>query len=124
MWINPFPAEQGISKYLALRKIVLKRSLIFERHTKCLFGSYVEMNKDVIITNTNRVRTFTSILLSSTGNIQGTQKGFYIKTGAMKKCRTIRNMLMPQAVIKSVHDWENISARGEHQNRMLFFGTK
>ena len=61
------------------------------------------------------------ILLDPTGNIQGTQNVFDIKTGAIKKCCTIQNMPMPQAVMKYVYDWAKSSARKEHQNKMVFF---
>ena len=37
MWINSFPATQGISKKLSPQEIVLKQYLIFERHAKGLF---------------------------------------------------------------------------------------
>ena len=111
---------QVILKKLSQREIVLKRSLIFERHAKGLLGSYVEMKEDAIITNTSIGRTFPVILLVPTGIIKVTPKYFDIKTGVIKKCRTIRNLPMPQAVITSVHDWAKRSAREEHQNKMLF----
>ena len=38
MWINMFSSTQGISKNLYPHKIVLKQSIIFERHAKYLFG--------------------------------------------------------------------------------------
>ena len=69
-----FPATQGISKNLSLRKIVLKRCLIFERSDKGLFGLYAEMNKDAVIMNENCSQKFAGILLGPTVNIQGTQK--------------------------------------------------
>ena len=52
-----------------------------------------------------------AILLGPTGNIQGTQNIFEIQTGVIKKCRTIRNLPIPQAVIKSMHDWAKSSAQ-------------
>ena len=61
------------------------------------------MNKDAIITKTNQGRKFLGILLGLTRNIQGTQKRFIIKTGVIKKCRTIRNLPITQAVIESMH---------------------
>ena len=73
MQINSFLAAQGIYKKLSPRKIVLKRSLIFERNTKGFFVSYAETNKDTVIKNTKRSRKFTGILLGTTGNIHGTQ---------------------------------------------------
>ena len=100
--------------------IPVKRSLIFERHARGLFGAYVEANKDAVITNTNRGRTFPGILLGPTGNIQGTQKVSDVVTGAIKKCRTIRNLPMPQAIITKVHNWAKRSAHEEHLGKMVF----
>jgi len=58
--------------------------------------------------------------LGLTGNIQGTQKVFDVKTGAIKKCRTIRNMPMPQSIITTVHSWAKRSLREEHLRKMVF----
>ena len=43
-----------------------------------------------------------------------------VVTGAIKKCRTIRNMPMPQAIITTVHTWVKHSARDEHLGKMVF----
>ena len=40
----------------------------------------------------------------------------------INKCRTIRNLPMPQAVIQYVHDWANHSVRKEHLNKMVSLG--
>ena len=120
MWMNSFPARQGISKKLSPREIVMQRSLDFETHAKGLYGAYVEASEDAVVTNTNRARTFAGILLGPTGNIQGTQKVFDVSTGAIKKCRTLRMLPMPNSIIKAVHDWAKKSAREEHKNKMVF----
>ena len=120
IWIKYFPATQGISRKISPHEIVLERSLIFERDAKVIFGLYAETKKDAVITNKNRGRTFLGILLGTTVNIQGTQNFIDIKTGAIKKCRTIQNLPIPQAVIKFVHYWEKRSAREENRNKMEF----
>ena len=120
MLINSFHVTQSISKILSPSEIVLKQSLIFEKHAKGLFGSYVEINKQAVITNTNCGHKITGILLGPTGNIQGIQKVFDIRTGVIKKCRTIRNLPMPQAVIKSLRNWSKLSAHKKHQHNLVF----
>ena len=40
--------------------------------------------------------------------------------GVIKKCRTICNLPIPQAVIKSVYDWEKSSVREEHRHNIVF----
>ena len=104
MWINSFPAVQGISKILSPSEIVLNRSLIFERHSKDLFGLYIETNEDGFIKKSNRGWTFPVIILGPTGHIQGTQNVFMSKLTRQQNF-TGRNIPMPQAVIKYVHDW-------------------
>ena len=65
-------------------KIVLKQSLIFERHAKGLFGSYVETNEDYVVPNKNHGRKLSGISLDPTRNIQGTQNVFDIRTDVIK----------------------------------------
>ena len=102
---------QVISKEISPHEIVLKLSLIFERHAKGLFGSYFETNEEAVLTNRNCSRTFPRILLGPNGNIQGTPKTIDMRTSVIKKCIIIRILPMPQAVIKYVHDWGKCSAR-------------
>ena len=124
MWINTFPAKKGISKRLSPRKIVLRRSLDYKRHVRGPFEQCVEAHEDAVIMNTNRSRTYSGILLGPTGNIQGTQKVFDVKTGVIKKCRTIKAIPMPQDVIKTVHDWARRSAHNEYKNKLVFLNQK
>ena len=111
MLIKSFTTTQGVSKNVSPQKNVLKRSLIFEKYAKGIFGSYDEINKDTAIIDTNCGRALPGILLGLTGNIQGTLNIFDIKTGMIKKCCTICTLPMPQEGIKSLNDWAKRSAR-------------
>ena len=45
MWLNSYPAKQGIFKKLSPRKIVIKRSLIFERMREAYLGRTLKQMK-------------------------------------------------------------------------------
>ena len=77
----------------------------YKKHCKALFGSYVEAHDDHEITNDMTLRTHEAIALGPSGNIQGTQKVFCLKTGCILKRRKIIPFPMPERVIKKVNDW-------------------
>ena len=79
----------------------------------------VETNKETVIRKKNLPSIYRSSIRSDR-KYSRYAKSFDIKTGAIIKCRTIRNIPMPQAIIKSVYDWSKRSSRSEHQNEMVF----
>ena len=83
MWVITFPVTQGISKRLLPLEILKNQSLTFEKHAIGPFGQCLEANKDNVITNIDNLCTFLSIIIGPTGNIQGTQKVFDIRTGVI-----------------------------------------
>ena len=76
------------------RKIVLKRSLTFEKHAKGPFGSYFETNEDSVIINSNP-----GILLGPTRNIQGNQIVLDIKSGVIKNVAQFVTYLCPKKLL-------------------------
>ena len=81
---------------------------------------YVEASEDADVTNDMKSRTYSGIYLGTTGNIQGTHKVFDIKTGKVKKPRTISVFPMPDRVLKLVNQWGQRSQREEVQNKLEF----
>ncbi len=67
------------------------------------FGQYVEANLDFNITNKMVSCTFAAVYLGPKGNIQGTKKVFDLKTGAVKKVRTVKSFPLPTCVIELVN---------------------
>ncbi len=45
---------------------------------------------------------------------------FDIRTGAIKKCRSLINLQMPRSIIKVVHDWAKRSLRDEYCIKVEF----
>ena len=74
MFLDFMPYLQGISKNFSPRDIVTGRSIDFNKHYKAQLGSYVEAHDDIVVTNTQHIRTFPEIYFIPTGNIQGTLK--------------------------------------------------
>ena len=69
----------------------------------------MEANGDLDVTNTNMYRTHPGIYLVPTGNIQGTLKVFYLKTGFIKNPRSDIDFPMPDRVIEVVNAQGKIS---------------
>ena len=108
--------KQGISNYLSPREIVLRRCLDWNIYctsggVPLEFGCYVEAHEDKDVTNTNRPRTYAAIYLGSTTNLQGTKKLFDLKTGVVKKPRSVTKFPMPDHVIDLVNAWGNASKK-------------
>jgi len=103
--LNSVPSALGISQVHSPREIVTWRGLDFNKHFKHQFGTYVEAHEDPVITNTNRSCTYPGVYIGTTGNIQGTPKVFDIKTGKVKKPRSVTAFNVPDRVIDIVDRW-------------------
>lgn len=65
-------------------------------------------------------RTVEGIALGPTGNIQGTQKVFCIRSGRVIKRRKIIPFHMPDRVIRKVNQWGARSKQEEYGNKLAF----
>ena len=88
------------------------------------FGDYVEANEDPDITNTMRDRTYASIYLGPTANLQGTKKVFDLKTGVVKKVRTITMFPLPTRVIDLVNAWGRRYQQEERPDKLEFLNRQ
>ena len=88
------------------------------------FGDYVEANEDPDITNAMRGRTYASIYLGPTANLQGTKKVFDLKTGAVKKVRTVIMFPLPTRVIDLVNAWGRRYQKEEWSNKLEFLNRQ
>eukprot|EP00956_Cyclotella_meneghiniana_P009213 scaffold12647_cov40-Cyclotella_meneghiniana.AAC.2 len=71
LWMNAFPAKNGVSDEFSPREIVTGLRLDYKKHCQARFGAYVEASYDADITNTMNDRTAPCIVLGPTGNVQG-----------------------------------------------------
>ena len=128
-FLNCSVAENGVSDTLSPREIVLRRKLDWIKHCTSKgealeFGEYVEAHEDPDITNTPRSRTYPSIYLGPTTNIQGTKKVFDLKTGVVKKPRTVTRFPCPDRVITLVDTWGRRYQKEERKNKLEFLNRK
>ena len=73
-------------------------------HCKVASRSYVESHQDTTKTNNTNPRTHKFISLIPKGNIQGTQKFFFLNIGRVLPKRDIILMVAPDQVIIKVND--------------------
>ena len=97
LWLNAFPATDGVSSIHSPRFLLTGRELSFDKHAVLEFGSYVEMHEEH--SNGMEPRTMGAICLGPTGNAQGGHWFFSLTSGS----RIVRHhwtaLPMPQEVI-------------------------
>ena len=129
IFLNCSVATNGVSATLSPREIILRRKLDWVKHCTTKgqpleFGEYVEAHEDPDITNTPRSRTFPAIYLGPTTNIQGTKKVFDLKTGVVKKPRSVTRFPCPDRVIALVNAWGRRYQKAERANKIEFLNRQ
>ena len=89
LFINVVPDALGVSERYSPREIVTQRKFVFERDCKVLFGTYVQVSNDAIVTNTMKLRTHGCVALGTSGNWQGSSKCFDLETGKVVTRRVV-----------------------------------
>jgi len=84
----------------------------------------VEASEDATITNTMESRTYRGIYLGNTFNIQGTHKVFDIRSGKVKKPRTVQRLPMPDSFIAEVNKWGLRSKRDKAARKLEFLNRR
>ena len=115
--INAVPAAKGISDIFAPREIVTGRCLNL-KHIKAGFGDYIEATTDNKVTNYMKGRTHGCVSLEPSGNWQGSQVCFDLKTGRVVLMQVIKILPMPDSVIQVINNW------GKSQNKITDFKNK
>jgi hypothetical protein len=110
LWLNAFPAKSGVSEKLSPCKIVYRHKLDFAKHCKLPFGTYCKVHNDPTSTNTMATCSTPAIVLSPTGNLQGTYKFLSLATGKKVKQCAFTPYPMPDSVIKKVEAYGKSTA--------------
>ena len=84
----------------------------------------MEVHSDPDVTNYNKSHTLTGIYLCVTRNIQGTKKVFDLKTGTVKKPRSVTVLPIPDSAIKQVDAWGKKYQAEEKKNKLEFLNRK
>ena len=104
MWLNSFPAKNGISKSISPRQLLIGLALDYNKHCRMPFGGYAHVNKEPTVTNdVNEPRTIGTICLGPTGNDQGSYKLLSLKIRQMIKRSKFTELPMLSRVIRRVH---------------------
>ena len=120
MMLNSVPAAKGISDRFVPREIVTGRRLNL-KHIKTGFGDYIEASSDEIVTNDMKGRTLGCVSLGPSGNWQGSQVCFDLKTGRVLLRRVIKVLPMPDSVIKVINDWGKSQTNADFKNKLEFW---
>jgi hypothetical protein len=103
MWLNNFPAANGISDRFSPREILQHDKLEVKYHCIAPFGSYCEVHEDNAPTNIMESRGLPAICLGPTGNKQGTYSFLNLLTGLVIKLRHFVELPAPDSVIQRVN---------------------
>jgi hypothetical protein len=104
LWIS-LRTKLGISELFSPRELLLRHQLDVSVHAKANFGCYCEAYDEPTPTNTQQERTRSCIYLGPTGNFQGTMKFLNLETGKIIKRRQLKELPMPDSIIKKVEYW-------------------
>ncbi len=105
MWLNTFPARNGISTKFLPCEIVTRQSLDFTKHCHMPFGSYCEVHNEPTPLNGMRLCTHPTIALGPTGNAQGTYKFFCLEKGTVLNSDHWTEYPTPDSVIWKGNRW-------------------
>ena len=111
MWLNAFPAADGVSDTLSPRTIVTGRTIDYHRHCRLEFGEYVQSHESGDNT-VELARTTGAIALRPTGNTQGSWRFMSLATGREITRRRWTALPMPNEVIDRVHALARRRPRG------------
>ena len=104
MWLNAFPANNGVTTEYSPREIVLGTKLDWKLHCRMPFGGYTHVHEDPLITNENiQPRTVGAICLGPTGNCQGTYRFLGLKMNDVLRHHSFRELPMPDRVARRDH---------------------
>lgn len=105
LWLNAFPAHNGISSKFSPREIVTHVGLDFKKHCRVPFVTYCEVHEYPNPLNSMAPRTKPAIALGPTGNAQGTHKFFCLTNGTLLRQNDWTEYPMPDNVIRTVNSW-------------------
>ena len=110
MWLNAFPATNGVSQTLSPRTIVTGLTLDFRAHCRIEPGSYVQTHEEH--NNSMLTRTVGAIALLPSGNSQGGHYFLSLNTGRRIHRQHWTELPMPAEVINRVHSLGRNSPKG------------
>ena len=117
MFLNAFPPNIGMSNTYIPRTIMTFKTLDWKKSCKLHFGAYVQVHRDINMTNTLEERTHGAVFLVPTGNLQGTYHLFLLRSGKKIARRKFTEVPTPTIVMKQV---TAMALAGKHNKGMIF----
>ena len=108
LWLNAFPADDGVSDEHSPRYFLTGRELTYDKHANIEFGTYVQTHEEH--DNSMGPRTLGAICLGPTGNAQGSHWFLSLTSGF----RTTRRVWTELPLPTNVKD--RIDQMGRDQN--------
>jgi hypothetical protein len=100
-WLNSFVPEDGISRKLSPRALIVGTNVDYEKHCQLEFGTYVQTHEEH--DNSMLPRTTGAIALRPTGNDQGGYYFLSLSTGRRLNRNHWTALPMPAEVVDRVH---------------------
>ena len=100
LWLNAFPAEDGVSSQHSPRFLMTGRELEWDKHAVLEFGSYVQCHEEH--SNEMIPRTMGAVCLGPTGNNQGGHWFMSLTSGAWISRHCWTELPMPREAIDRV----------------------
>ena len=100
LWLNAFPANDGVSSIYSPRFLLTGYELTFDKHVKLEFGSYVQTHEEH--SNDMTHRTLGAICLGPNGNRQGGHYFMSLTSGSRITRHRWTELPMPKDVINRV----------------------
>ena len=108
LWLNAFPAENGVSSQHSPQFLMTGRELEWDKHAVLEFGSYVQCHEEH--SNEMIPQTMGAVCLGPTGNNQGGHWFMSLTSGAWISCHSWTELPMPREVI------DHVTATGRSQH--------
>jgi hypothetical protein len=121
LWLNAFPAKNGILAMYSPRVLLVQWHLDYAKHCWVLPGTYCEVHDEPLPLNTMVARTHEAIATGPTGNLQQSVKFYCLNTGRILKCRSFTPLPMPDCIIKHV---KQIGTKEKQGHTSWFFNRK
>ena len=96
-WLNATPVKTGISSVYSLRVIICQQMVDAKKWCKLMFGNYVEVHKENVITNLMIPRTRPGIYIGPSGNIEGSVKFMCFDKGKKIGRRNYTRLSIPDS---------------------------
>ncbi len=103
LWLNTFPVQSGVSAVYSPQELLVRWRMDYKKHCHVVPSTYCKVHDEPLLSNMMMARTHEAIAMRPTGNLQGSNMFFCLKTGQILKRHSFMPMPMPDRVIRCVN---------------------